>query len=202
MGHISEAVSMQKVTAILSICLVSFSLSPNYAIAQQKQAIVDVPPKSRLSCDQAIANVKDDLTQRGFFVPWKSPRGGMGNPQVKIDKNTIQNGYYGYPSDRTERVIFVLGEISNLYSSPKLMATLASQIMADCNNVGLVSFAYWWEGSVNVGFFSDNTARTFINIYAVRPREEREKLRATYSRTLKTPNGDRSQFQWGYDFTP
>ena len=187
----------------LSILLILAGLFiPNLAIANQKQAIVEVPPKSRLSCDDAIANVKEYLTQRGFFVPWKSPRGGTGNPQVKIDKNTIQRGYYGYPSDRTESIVFVLGEVRNLYSSPKLMATLASQIMADCNSVGLVSFAYWWEGSANVGFFSDNTARTFINIYAVRSREEEEKLRATYSRTIKTPNGDRRQFQWGYYFTP
>ncbi|MBD2177344.1 hypothetical protein H6F42_10520 [Pseudanabaena sp. FACHB-1998] len=174
---------------------------PSLAIANQKQAIVNVPPDSRLSCDDAISNVKDDLTQRGFFVPWKSPRGGMGNPQVKIDKNTIQNGYYGYPSDRTERVIFVLGEISNLYSSPKLMATLASQIMADCNNVGMVSFAYWIEGSANVGFFSDNTARTFINIFAVQSPEEQVKLEATYSRRVQTPNGVISQYQWGFDST-
>jgi hypothetical protein len=97
----------------LALGAISLAVSP--AIANQKQAIVNVPPDSRLNCDDAIANVKDDLTQRGFFVPWKSPRGGMGNPQVKIDKNTIQNDYYGYPSDRTERVIFVLGEISNLY---------------------------------------------------------------------------------------
>ena len=57
----------------------------------------------------------------------------------------------------------------------------------------MVSFAYWIEGSANVGFFSDNTARTFINIYAVRPREEREKLEATYSRRVRTPNGVNSQ---------
>ena len=186
----------------LSILLILAGLFiPNLAIANQKQAIVDVPPDSRLSCDEAIANVKEDLTQRGFFVQWRLPRGVIGNPQVKIDKNTIQNNYYGYPSDRTERVIFVLGEISNLYSSPKLMATLASQIMADCNNVGMVSFAYWMEGSANVGFFSDNTARTFVNIYAVQPREEREKLEATYSRRVRTPNGVNSQYQGGFDFT-
>jgi hypothetical protein len=186
---------------LLSVFFLAGLFIPNLAIANQKQASVDVPSDSRLSCDEAIANVKGDLTQRGFFVQWRMPRGVIGNPQVKMDKSTIQTRYYGYPSDRTERVIFVLGEISNLYSSPKLMATLASQIMADCNNVGMVSFAYWMEGSANVGFFSDNTARTFINIYAIRPREDQEKLQNMHSRRLQTPDGVRFQYQWGFDFT-
>ena len=77
--------------------------------------------------------------------------------------------------------------------------------MAECKDVGMISFARWEEGVVAVGFFSDNTARTFINLFAIefnKPREERGELLATYSRKVQTPNGIRSQLQWGYDYTP
>lgn len=78
------------------------------------------------------------------------------------------------------------------------MATLASQIMAECKYVGMVSYARWQEGIVHVGFFSDNTARTFIHTYD--PSKRFEDQPTTYSRKVQTPNGVRSQFQWGYDF--
>lgn len=196
---------MKTLPILTILALGAMSLASSPAIANQKQAIVDVPPDSRLSCDDAIANVKQDLTQRGFLLPLTGLRGATNKQLVRIDETSIQTSYFDYPSGRTNRVIFVLRKVTDLYSSPKLMATLASQIMADCNNVGMVSFAYWVEGSANVGFFPDNTARTFINLFAIefnKPREERGDLLAKYSRKVQTPNGVRSQLQWGYDYTP
>lgn len=188
---------MKRITAISILSLMTFSFSLVPAIANQKQATVDVPPDSRLSCDEAIANVKEDLAQRGFLRPLPSRRGEIVQT-VRMDKTHIQEYYYDYPSDRTERVMFVLREVTDLYNSPKLMATLASQIMSDCNMVGMVSFARWQEGLINVGFFADNTAKTFMLTYdSSKPFEDQP---TTHRRNVRTPNGVRSQFQWGYDF--
>jgi len=52
------------ISTILILPLGTISLASLPAIANQKQAIVVVRPDSRLSCDEAIANVKEDLTQR------------------------------------------------------------------------------------------------------------------------------------------
>jgi hypothetical protein len=182
----------------LSILLILAGLLvPNLAIANQKQAIVNVPPDSRLSCDEAIANVKQDLTQRGFLRPLPSRRGEIVDT-VRFDSNYIQEYFFDYPSDRIQRVMFVLSEVTDLYSSPKLMATLASQIMAECKYVGMVSYARWQEGIIHVGFFPDNTARNFIHTYD--PSKPLANQATAYRRNVQTSNGIRSQFQWGYDF--
>jgi hypothetical protein len=50
----NEEISMKSITTISMLSLMIFSLSSDPAIAEHKQAIVNVPPDSRLSCDDAI----------------------------------------------------------------------------------------------------------------------------------------------------
>lgn len=182
-------ISTINVTAFISLTMLSYAKQP---------VIVSVQEDSSMSCNSSIDLVKSELSKKGFFVPWKIPGSGtVGKPQVKIDTSTIRDGYYDYPETRTETIVFVLGEVDNLYSSPKYMATLASKIMAECNNIGLVKFAYWWEGEVSIGYFPDNTAREFINLYA-QSEDEFELL----TKAVKTSEGDRRIFKWGYSFSP
>ena len=174
--------------AFFSLTTLSYSKQP---------ATVSLPEDSSISCNDSIDLVKSELSTKGFFIPWKVPQlSVVGRPQVKIDKSTIRENYYDYPERRTETVVFVLGEVANLYSSPRYMATLASKIMAECNNIGLVQFAYWWEGAASIGYFPDNTAREFINLYS--QSEEQLKL---FSKTVRTSQGDHSLFKWGYTYS-
>lgn len=162
---------------------------------------VKLPKNSSMSCEEVINSVKIDLVGRGYFIPWKTlgPQGKLIQPQVLVDKNLIQKNYYDYPVDRSESVVFRLsGDMNKLYSglmsSPQLMATLSAQIMAECDQVGLVEFAHWFEGFKPVGYFPDNTARTFT---WVDPGSS-----SPYERSVKTPEGSRVVFQWGYYFAP
>jgi hypothetical protein len=115
------------------------------------------------------------------------------------DKNSIQDNYYDYPADRTEAVVFELsGDMDKLYrglmSSPQFMAILSAQIMSECDQVGLVEFHHWWEGFVPVGYFPDNTARTFTPVEFSSD--------SPYQKSIETSNGSRAMYQWGYYFSP
>jgi hypothetical protein len=154
--------------------------------------LVKAQSEPKLGCQATIDLVRSELSKKGFFVPVKNPPPGAdGRPKVKIDKSTIRENWYDYPAERTEAVIFVLGEAVNLWSSPKYMATLASKIMTKCNNVGFVEFADWWEGSAIIGYFPDNTVRHFIW-----PPSD------SFTRTVKTLQGDRTLYKWGYYESP
>lgn len=182
---------------VSAVNVVGFLSLTNLAYSKQP-ASVSLPRDSTISCEDSIAIVKSDLSRKGFFVPWKNLRSGaVGYPEVKFDNSMIREGYYGYPTNRTQSAVFVLGEVANLYSSPKFMAILASKIMAACNQVGLVEFAYWYEGSESVGYFPDNTARVFINLIT----ESDEKV-DSLTKTVKTLQGDSRIYQWGYTFSP
>jgi hypothetical protein len=117
------------------------------------------------------------------------------DPFVKIDKNHIPQYYYDYPKDRTDTVIFGLGEVTNLHSSPKFMATLAAQIMAECNSVGLITFAWLFEGGVNVGYFPDRTVQIFTWIDL--DLDDKEHLKV-----IETANGQQVLYRWGYYYSP
>lgn len=183
-------VSAINVIGFLSLTSLAYSKQP---------ASVSLPGDSNISCEDSITLVKSDLSRKGFFVTWKNPRSGaIGYPDVKFDNSTIREGYYGYPTNRTQSAVFVLGEVANLYSSPKFMAIFASKIMAACNKVGLVEFAYWYEGSESVGYFPDNTARVFINLATDESTDKQDSL----TKTVKTLQGDRKIYQWGYTFSP
>ncbi len=161
--------------------------------------IVKIPTDSAATCEATIDSVKEELKQKGFFVSWRNPRTGISQPTVTIDPNLIDNNYYDYPPQRPDTVNFILGNVTNLYSSPRYMVKLSAKIMAECNRVGMVRFTYWWEGWAEVGYFVDGTARTFINIYGY---GDDIKQMQTYSRLFETPAGKRRKFVWGYYFTP
>ena len=116
-------------------------------------------------CNASIELVKSELAKKGFYRPWKQsyynpPR--IGKPRVIIDRKKIGDEFYDFPPGRQIAVTFVLGEIEGLFSSPMYMTKLASSIMAECTDVGLVNYAYWWEGPpASVGYFADGTAREF-----------------------------------------
>lgn len=146
----------------------------------------------KLSCQATIDLVRYELSKKGFFVPVKNPPAGAdGRPKLKIDKSTIRENWYDYPTERTDAVIFVLGETVNLHNSPKYMATLAGKIIAKCNNVGFVEFADWWEGTAIIGYFPDNTVKEF----AWPPSD-------SFTRTVKTLQGERTLYKWGYYESP
>ena len=176
------------VIMFLAVGTIAFTAAP--AIADRKQAIVDVPPKSRLTCEEAIANVKEDLTQRGFFKPYRYiPNRPFSQPQVRFKNDTIQKAYSGYPPNRFDEVSFDTVGAKDLSKSPKLMATLAAQIMADCDRIGIVRFHLGWGDIQPVGYFPNNTARTFI--------EGSAPIRRRADGTVETV-----PLQWGYYWIP
>lgn len=138
---------------------------------------------------------------RGYFIPWKSPPplARQIKPRVLLDTNQMQNNHFDYPARRTSTVRFYLsGEMSKLYqglmSSPQLMTALGAQIIAECDQVGLVEFAHWWEGFVPVGYFPDNTAQTFTWV-------ELDDKSST-QKWIETSRGSTVLFRWGYYFSP
>ncbi|MCY7406794.1 MAG: hypothetical protein LH631_05275 [Alkalinema sp. CAN_BIN05] len=182
---------------LLSVISVSL-LATLPTIAHSKEPeIVRIPQKSDLSCDGAIAAVKQDLRKRGVFSEWKTPPKVI-QPRIRFDAERIKIGYYNYPVDRTEAVIFGLsGDSTKLYqgilSSPVLLEMLGAQVMAACGQVGIVEFVHWWEGSVPVGYFPDRTVRAFkwVNI------------RGNDHQRIEMRNGsERTVFEWGYYFSP
>jgi hypothetical protein len=193
--------SMKKIrfSALLIIGVLGILFLPNPVKAEEKQTIVKLPPKSNLTCQQSIDKVKKDLVRRGFFVPYTAMRTKK-NSEVLIDNTTIQKEFYGYPIGRTETVEFRLGN-TDFFRSPILMSTLASQIIGDCQNIGMVYFGHWYEGGYYFGYFPDNTARSFVNLFL--PLEEDSRSSEQFkrnSRKVQTPDGERSQFQWGFYF--
>jgi hypothetical protein len=179
--------------------LAAIVLLPQIVSAKQP-GVAQISETSRASCETAIASVKSSLAQGGYFIPWKIGRRIASiKPEVVFDNNSISNTYYDYPTERTQTLVFRLsGNGTRLYqglmSSPQLMATLSAQIMAGCKQVGLVEFVHWHEGYVPVGYFPDNTARTFIWTDLDR--------RSPNQRWIRTAEGSRILHQWGYYFSP
>lgn len=184
--------------------ITAFTLLPNIASSKQT-GVANIPQASNQSCDAAIAAVKSSLAKGGYFVPWKLPkRPGASTaitikPKVVFNNDSIQTNYYDHPTERTRTVVFQLsGHGTRLYqglmSSPQLMAKLSAQVMAGCKQVGLVEFTHWHEGYVPVGYFPDNTARTFtwIDIGDGNP----------HHKTIETESGSRIVYEWGYYFSP
>ncbi|MEI6429617.1 MAG: hypothetical protein WCO45_14725 [Pseudanabaena sp. ELA607] len=188
--------SLSLPSLLVSLTIVAIGL-PHNADGAQPATIVKIPAIASATCEETINSTKEELKNKGFFVPWRNPRTGITQPKVNIDPNLIDNNYYNYPPERPETVNFILGNVDNLYSSPRYMVKLSAKIMAQCEKVGMVRFTYWWEGWAEVGYFPDGTARTFINIYD----NSLERLEA-FSRLFETPAGKRRKFQWGYYFTP
>lgn len=175
------------------------------------RGVIQLPKSTGKTCQQAIDFVKQDLLRRGYFSPYKIPgepgvpsTGRVVNPSVSRNKNLIPESFYNYPANRTEAVVFVLTDaqagssILALYDSPQIMATLAAQIIAACDQVGLVKFSYWFEGGIPVGYFPDNTVRVFTVFNPGTPEEKMQ----PYQKTVNTPSGEeRMLYQWGYDYS-
>jgi hypothetical protein len=166
----------------------------------KEAAIAPLPAPSGISCENAINQVTADLAKRGYFIPWRisKPAPKLIQPKVIRDQDSIREGYIGYPPGRPEAVVLSLsGDSTKLYvglmSSPQLMANIGAKIMSACDQVGLVEFVHWWEGYVPVGYFSDNTARTFQQI------DFRDPSR---TRTVETSHGSTTQYQWGFYSSP
>lgn len=181
---------MKNLPALTILACVSISLASSPTIADRKQAIVDVPTKSRLTCEEAIANVKEDLTQRGFFKPYRYGSQPLLQPQVRFKNDTIQRAYSGYPPNRFDEVSFDTVGAKDLSNSPKLMATLAAQIMANCDRIGIVTFNLGFQDWQPIGYFQGNTARTFIE------GAEPKRIRRVDGTFETIP------LQWGYYWIP
>lgn len=184
----------QTLVTITTNTFVLISLFGATGSISAQTAIVPLPEDSSISCEESIDRVKAELSRKGFFVPLNSYPEKL-EPFVKIDKNNIPQYYYDYPKDRTETVIFGLGEVTNLHSSPKFMATLAAQIMAECNSVGLITFAWLFEGGINVGYFPDRTVQIFTWIDL--DLDDKEHLKV-----IETAKGQQVLYRWGYYYSP
>jgi pimeloyl-ACP methyl ester carboxylesterase len=143
--------------------------------------------KSIPSCNATIDSVKAELTRKGFFVPYKVVHlGKVIRPGIRVDKSQIRKYWFDYPEDRTESVVFSLGEVGGLWTSPKYMATLASKIINSCRSVGIVDFSWIHEGSAIYGFFPDGGVKEFKP-----PTQD-----GNY-RQVATPEGNVGQWRWG-----
>jgi len=82
-----------------------------------------------------------------------------------------------------------------LLASPVYLSSLGALIIEGCPDIGLISFNHWHEGGVPVGYFPDNTARTFrwINY-----------TDSSHTRMVFGMNGSRvgMMYEWGYYFSP
>lgn len=154
---------MRRTLKILSIAGVTFvALTPSIAHANNRVSVA-LPEETEATCDETIQAVVDDLEERGFFVPWQEPTYGRIEPVLDMTDDIVPRAYPNdYPEGRTVQVSFGrMANEDNLFNSPQFMTTLAAQIMAECSQVGIVSFDSWWEGGLPIGYFSDNTARPF-----------------------------------------
>lgn len=174
---------------INKLIIISFSIFfsiPNFSANSS-----EMTSTLETSCKNAIENVKIELRQKKFFIPFRDFKGKTWNSEVKIDSSFIQENFYDYPLNRSKSVIFVLGDTQNLYSSPRLMANLASKIINRCQTVGLIEFAYWFEGGRQVGLLENGIVKVF----------DRTEPNSQYAKTFKLPNGlTRTKFKWGHYF--
>jgi hypothetical protein len=201
MSYISKVV----VFIITTIALTT----PSVVTFAREEGIVKLPKRSSMSCESSIDSVKSYLIKNGYFSlkPTTGLSGQVLQSKIQIDKNRIRNTYYDYPVDRTELVsIYLAGDgnkiLGTLGKSPRLMASLGAQIMAGCDRVGMVEFSAPWEEFVRpVGYFADNTVRTFSWL---ENRDETEIRSGKYpnQRVVVTPTGSMSIYKWGYYYSP
>ncbi|PSB56760.1 hypothetical protein C7B77_10785 [Chamaesiphon polymorphus CCALA 037] len=182
---------------------------PSAVTVAREEGLVKLPKKTNASCEASINSVKNQLIKNGYFSlkPTAGLSGEVFKSNIQIDKNRIRNSYYEYPTARPELVSIhltsdskkVLGTFSR---SPQLMVNLGAQIIAGCDRVGMVEFSAPWEEFVRpVGYFNDNTVRTFSWI---ENRDEAEIRSGKYpnQRVVVTPTGSMSMYKWGYYYSP
>lgn len=155
------------------------------------------------TCAQAQSSVQEELRARGFFSPFRANSGTrMARtvyPTMTLDSTSIEKYYYGAPQGRPQQLdINLSGDSDKLYqgllSSPVYLSSLGARVMEACPDIGLVSFNHWHEGGVPVGFFPDNTARTFRWV---------DLTEGPHTRTVSGEDGmNLMQYEWGYYFSP
>lgn len=173
----------------------------NSALAQSLHFTRLKDPTS--TCAQAQSSVQKELRAKGFFSPFRANSGTrMARtvyPTMTLDSTSIEKYYYGAPQGRSQQLdINLSGDSDKLYqgllSSPVYLSSLGARIMEACPDIGLVSFNHWHEGGVPVGFFPDNTARTFQWV---------DLGEGPHTRTVSGEGGmNVMQYEWGYYFSP
>ena len=159
--------------------------------------------RATLSCSEAQSSVQKELRSRGFFSPYRAnantSRARMVYPAFTLDSTTIDKYYYGSPPGRSQQLdINLSGDSNKLYqgllSSPAYLSSLGARIMEACTDIGLVYFNHWHEGGVPVGYFSDQTARTFQWV---------DLGEGPHARLATGESGENIiQYEWGYYFSP
>lgn len=156
--------------------------------------MVYLPQNNKLTCQQSIDSVKAELIKRKYFVDYKDANYGLIKPKLVINNDRIKQEYYEYPKNRTKTIVFQLSgnfdAVSDFLRSRKLMESLTARILGSCQDFGLVEYVHWYEGYVPVGYFPDNSVRTFTWMIDIDDSE--------YSRS---DNGY-TKYQWGYYFSP
>ena len=176
---------------LIPVILVSLAATLPTIVHSKEPEIVRIPQKSNLSCDGAIEAVKQDLKKRGIFSESKLDRRAI-KPRVVWGAEPISNFYYGYPSNRLKSVM-IIGLSTENRRSPIPFTAMGAQIMAACDQVGLVDFNHKWEGVDPVGYFPDRTARLF----------KRVEGRSDEHQRIEMGNGsERTVFEWGYYSSP
>ena len=155
------------------------------------------------TCAQAQSSVQKELRARGIFSPFMANAGSrMARtvyPTMTLDSTSIGKYYYGTPPGRQQQLdINLSGDSDKLYqgllSSPVYLSSLGARIMEACPDIGLVSFNHWHEGGVPVGFFPDDTARTFRWV---------DLTEGPHTRTVSGEDGiNVMQYEWGYYVSP
>lgn len=156
------------------------------------------------TCAQAQIEVQKELRGKGAFSPSSYKWGNEQltikiNPSMTIRNEPIHKLYYNAPVGRAQELAIQLsGDISRIdqgvLSSPVYLSSLAARIMEACPSIGLVRFRDMIEGSVPVGYFDDNTARTF---QLVDPGSE------PHTRSITGRDGvSVGQYEWGYFASP
>ena len=118
---------------------------------------------------------------------------------MTLDSTYIAKFYYGVPPGRPQQLdVNLSGDFDKLYqgllASPVYLSSLGARIMEACPDIGIVSFNHWHEGVVPVGFFPDNTARTFRWV---------DLTEGPHSRMLPGEDGmNVLQHEWGFYFSP
>lgn len=197
--------------AKISLGTISFLsvLMPSTALLAREAVTVNLPKKSNMTCQASIASVRGYLVKNGYFSP-KPTKGFSGEvlqSKIQIDKNRIRTYYFDYPVDRPEVVdIHLTGNANKIFDgfkkSPKQMANLVGQIIAQCDRVGMVTFTAPWEEFYRpFGYFPDNTVRNFTWV------EERDETeiktgKYPYVRLSSSQNGPRYLYKWGYSYSP
>lgn len=201
---------MRYISKIVIYSTIAIALTIPAAVTfAREEGLVKLPKKTNTSCEASINSVKSYLIKNGYFSlkPTAGLSGGVFNSRIQTDKNRIRNSYYEYPTVRPELVsIYLAGDskkvLGTFSRSPQLMVKLGAQIIAGCDRVGMIEFSAPWEEFVRpVGYFPDNTVRTFSWL---ENRDETEIRSGKYpnQRILVTPTGSRSIYKWGYYYSP